>query len=266
MRAIAAGATDVGRERDHNEDRFVLLPEFGVFAVADGMGGHQCGEVASRMATTTIAGYFRAHPTGDRDGQAVAELLRAALIEANEKIHRRASQSRGHRGMGTTVVAAALHRGEEKLCVAHAGDSRCSRLRDDQLVPLTRDHSLLQEALRSRPDISESELSYLPTNVITRALGVEPTIEIDVAVHDIRLGDLFLLCSDGLHGMVPDERIAQILRETKVLTEICSRLIAAANTAGGGDNITAVLVRIEQADDPWAHPASVPPPPSGTML
>src|SRR5262245_11203947 len=118
MRAIAAGVTDVGRERDHNEDRFVLLPEFEVFVVADGMGGHQCGEVASRMATSTIATYFRAHREARHNGS-ISDVLRASLQEANERIHRRATMSTLHRGMGTTVVAAAFNRYDEKLYVAH---------------------------------------------------------------------------------------------------------------------------------------------------
>src|SRR4051794_17393440 len=111
MRAVAAGVTDVGKERDHNEDRFVLVPEFEVFVVADGMGGHQCGEVASRMATSTIAGYFRTHREQQKNG-VLAEVLRASLNEANDRIHRRAATSPLHRGMGTTVVAAVFHREE----------------------------------------------------------------------------------------------------------------------------------------------------------
>ena len=257
MRAIAAGLTDVGRERDHNEDRFVLLPEFGVFVVADGMGGHQCGEVASRMATATIAGYFRERKGGN--GVGVVDLLRAALADANQKIHVRASRSHTHRGMGTTVVAAAFQRHERRLYVAHAGDSRCYRFRSDELTQITRDHSLLEEALRTRPDISPSELAYLPGNVITRALGVEPTVEADLAAEDVRPGDLFLLCSDGLHGFVNDESIGEILRSSPLLTDACTRLIGAANGNGGGDNITAVIVRIDESEEPWTRAATMPP-------
>ncbi len=268
MRAIAAGVTDVGKERDHNEDRFVLLPEFEVFVVADGMGGHQCGEVASRMATSTIASFFREH--AQRAGSAksrtaingeIPDLLRASLLEANKRIHRRATTSSVHRGMGTTVVAAAFNRYEEKLHVAHAGDSRAYLLRAGNMQQLTRDHSLVEEALRTRPDITKSELAYLPANVITRALGVEPTVDIDTNVSDVRLGDLFLLCSDGLHGFVEDQRILEIIAGTEVLTSACAELIAEANNNGGGDNITAVLVRIEERDEPWAHSTSVPPAP-----
>jgi protein phosphatase len=268
MRAVAAGVTDVGKERDHNEDRFVLLPEFDVYVVADGMGGHQCGEVASRMATSTIASYFRDHKDGakepvephapDNPGP-MSDVLRASLLEANSRIHRRAKMSSAHRGMGTTVVAAAFHRDDQTLYVAHAGDSRCYLLRDNELYQLTRDHSLLEEAMRTRPDISRSELAYLPANVITRALGVEPTVDVEVTSHRVQLRDVYLLCSDGLHGFVSDERIREILRTTPILTNACAELVAEANRNGGGDNITAVLVRIEEVDEPWAVPKSVPP-------
>jgi len=261
MRAVAAGLTDVGKERDHNEDRFVLLPEFGVFMVADGMGGHQCGEVASRMATATVAGYMRARRPESRADGSVPDMLRNALVTANDKIFHRGMRSQGHRGMGTTVVAAAFVRDEERLYVAHAGDSRCYRLRGGELSQITRDHSLVEEALRTRPDISESDLAFLPANVITRALGVEPTVDVELHGESVELGDLYLLCSDGLHGFVAEERIAEILSKAEVLTEACAGLIASANDNGGGDNITVVLVRFEQARDPWASRTTIPPAP-----
>ncbi|MBW2525951.1 MAG: Stp1/IreP family PP2C-type Ser/Thr phosphatase [Deltaproteobacteria bacterium] len=260
MRAVAAGLTDVGKERDHNEDRFVLLPEFGVFMVADGMGGHQCGEVASRMATATVAGYLRERRPSPADGH-VPDLLRSALVAANDKIYHRGLRSQGHRGMGTTVVAAAFVRNEQRLYVAHAGDSRCYRMRDGELSQITRDHSLVEEALRTRPDISESDLAFLPANVITRALGVEPTVDVELREEQVEIGDLYLLCSDGLHGFVTEELISDVLSEGKVLTDTCADLVTAANENGGGDNITVVLVRFERAPDPWAARTTIPPAP-----
>src|SRR4051812_21075228 len=163
MRAIAAGLSDVGKQRVHNEDRFILLPEFSVFVVADGMGGHQSGEVASRMAASTIAAYFRnggglgsSRRTGiDPSLAAIArppvDRLRAAVTQANARIFARADDSRIHRGMGTTVVAAAFSREEGELYIAHAGDSRGYRLRDGRFEQLTRDHSLVSDALLERP-------------------------------------------------------------------------------------------------------------------
>src|SRR5262249_34768917 len=157
MRAVAAGLSDVGRERSHNEDRFILLPEFSVFVVADGMGGHQSGEVASRMAASLIANYFRS-ANGTRATRGLGEGLRAAVLDANEKIFARADDSRIHRGMGTTVVAARYASDERKLYIAHAGDSRCYRIRDDQIELLTRDHSLVADAIAEHPDLSEIDL------------------------------------------------------------------------------------------------------------
>jgi PPM family protein phosphatase len=258
MRAIAAGVTDVGRERDINEDRFVLLPEFEVFVVADGMGGHQCGEVASRMATSIVASYFRVQRQQTENGQ-LGALLHGSVAEANARIHERAIASTLHRGMGTTIVAAAFSRRESRVYLAHAGDSRCYRVRDGCLERLTRDHSLVEEAMRSRPDMTQNELSYLPANVITRALGVESTVDIEVSDHRVLIGDMYLLCSDGLHGFANDDRILRIITGTDVLTTACGELVAEANRNGGGDNITAVLVRIEEHDEPWAATTSSPP-------
>jgi protein phosphatase len=257
MRAIAAGLSDVGRERSHNEDRFILLPELSVFVVADGMGGHQSGEVASRMAASTIASYFRSDDPGEP--KAVGERLRAAVADANAKIFARADDSKSYRGMGTTVVAAAWGATEDTLYVAHAGDSRCYRIRRGEIRQLTRDHSLLADALRERPELSELDLSYLPRNVITRALGIAPTVDVDLTVERGKAGDIFLLCSDGLHGLVGDDEIARLITEAPSLAEACARLVAAANGYGGKDNITAVLIRIEDDMDSW----SSRPPPAG---
>ncbi len=248
MRAVAAGLTDVGRERKHNEDRFILLPEFSVFVVADGMGGHQSGEVASRMAASSVAGYFR---TRDRKGS-VKDRLVAALSDANARIFARADDSRSHRGMGTTIVATAYCPNDSMLYVAHAGDSRCYRVRKSRMVQLTRDHSLLQDALLERPDLTESDLAYLPRNVITRALGIGPQVDLDLREEKAELGDCFLLCSDGLHGLVSDDDMVSIVADAKTLTEACKTLIRRANENGGKDNITCVLIRIEDEDAPWA--------------
>jgi PPM family protein phosphatase len=250
MRAVAAGLSDVGKERKHNEDRYILLPEFSVFVVADGMGGHQSGEVASRMAASTVAGYFRAGSKGGNGS--VREALVSALTDANTKIFARADDSRAHRGMGTTVVAAAYSPGDRILYIAHAGDSRCYRIRDRRMEQLTRDHSLLQDALLERPDLSESDLAYLPRNVITRALGIGPSVDLDVKEVEVRVGDCFLLCSDGLHGLVNDTEMGKIVLDSHTLTEACQALIRRANANGGKDNITSVLIRIEDEDAPWA--------------
>jgi protein phosphatase len=264
MRAIAAGLTDIGRERNHNEDKFVLLPEFNVFVVADGMGGHQSGEVASRMAASTVAAYFRdgAGADGNRDA---GDRLRDAVRDANARIFSRGDDSRSHRGMGTTIVAATFAPKDGTMHVVHAGDSRAYLFRGGSIKQLTRDHSLLSDALLERPELTESDLAYLPKNVITRALGIAPVVELDACACPVEVGDVFLLCSDGLHGLVEDASIGTIVRGTPSLTEACSRLVEAANRNGGRDNITAVLVRIEAEDEPWSARSSRPagPPKSG---
>lgn len=249
MRVIAAGLSDVGRARLHNEDRFLLLPEFNVFLVADGMGGHRSGEVASRMAASVIAQYFR--DGGRRRKGTVGERLHAAVKDANAKIFDRSGGSRTHRGMGTTVVALAFAPEEEKIYIAHAGDSRCYLLRDGQMRPLTRDHSLLEDALRERPDLSARDLAYLPRNVITRALGISATVDVELREERVQPGDVLVLCSDGLHGLMEEVDIARIVTEQPVLTEACGRLVTLANERGGRDNITVVLVRIEGDAEPW---------------
>ena len=257
MRAIAAGLTDIGRERSLNEDRFVLLPAFNVFVVADGMGGHQSGEVASRMAASTVATYFRTH-ADDAGEAALSDKLRDAVREANTRIFSRGDDSRSHRGMGTTVVAAAFSPKDATMHVVHAGDSRAYLFRGESVKQLTRDHSLLSDALLERPELTESDLAYLPKNVITRALGIAPVVDLDVCACPAEVGDVFLLCSDGLTGLVEDASIGEIVRGTPSLTEACSRLIEAANRNGGRDNITAVLVRIEPEAEPWSVRSSRP--------
>lgn len=249
MRVIAAGLSDVGRARLHNEDRFLLLPEFNVFLVADGMGGHRSGEVASRMAASVIARYFRDGARRRKGG--VGDRLHAAVTEANAKIFARSGDSRAHRGMGTTVVALAFAPAEETVYVAHAGDSRCYLLRQGELRPLTRDHSLLEDALRERPDLTARDLAYLPRNVITRALGISASVEVELGEARVQPGDVLVLCSDGLHGLMEDVDIARIVTDQPVLTEACASLVTLANERGGRDNITVVLVRIEGDAEPW---------------
>lgn len=249
MRAIAAGLTDVGRERAHNEDRYIVVPELNLYVVADGMGGHQSGEVASRLAANTIASYFRNGDTS-KSKRTLADRLRSAVATANAKIYARADDERTYRGMGTTVVAAVFNGSDGMFYVGHAGDSRCYRVREAKITQLTRDHSLVADALLERPDLTESDLAYLPRNVITRALGMGPTVEVDLRQDKAQAGDIYLLCSDGLHGLVSDADIAEIITKHHVLHEACEKLVERANENGGRDNITAVLIRIEDGAEP----------------
>src|SRR4051794_26299627 len=238
LRVVEYGhATDPGRQRRGKEAAFSVGPPF--FAVADGMGGAQAGEVASGIAVEI---FERAMPA---DGPP-EERLAAAARTANERIHELSRSDRGRAGMGTTITAA--HVGGDEVAIAHVGDSRAYRARDGVLEPLTRDHSLVQ-ALIDQGRLSEEEAARHPQrSVITRALGPEPSVEVETRTYRARPGDVFLLCSDGLTAMVDDETIARIVAAAPSLSEAAQGLVDAANVAGGRDNITVVLFRLGEAE------------------
>jgi PPM family protein phosphatase len=228
--------SDLGRQRQGNEDNyFVRAP---LFAVADGMGGAQAGEVASEMAVQSFDGGL---PQG-----APAEGLVHIIEDANRRIHERSRTEAQRAGMGTTVTAAYV--GERDVTVAHVGDSRAYLLRDGDLIRLTRDHSLVGELVARGKLTEEQAESHPQRSVITRALGPEPDVEVDVQVYQARPGDTFLLCSDGLTSMVPESRVKPILDSGGPLEQVGRELIAAANEAGGRDNITVILFRLEQVE------------------
>src|SRR4051794_5116153 len=226
--------TDVGRARQGNEDSyFVQVP---LFVVADGMGGAQAGEVASELAVEAFHG-------GLADGAALEELVRR-IREANRRIH---DMSRSHselQGMGTTCTATYV--AEDEVVLAHVGDSRCYLLRDGELKRLTRDHSLVGE-LMDRGKLTEEQAEVHPQrSVITRALGVEGDVQVDTERIAARSGDVFLLCSDGLTSMVREPNLMPVLERAGSLEQAGRQLIDAANAAGGRDNITVVLFRIDE--------------------
>jgi protein phosphatase len=270
IRAIAAGISDVGRQREHNEDSYAIDDEQGLFVVADGMGGHQAGDVASRLATSTIADFFRTlsgedvtWPTHfDRTLSDEENRLLTSIGIANRRIFEQSQSTKAHYGMGTTVVGAHFSLKKGKMFVGHVGDSRAYRVREGRIQQLTRDHSLQNEPF---PELTDAERAELPRNVITRALGMQDNVVVDLTSDEAKPGDLYILCSDGLSGMVPDEQIleiveaylkalprekdAQPLLTTKNMEELCARLVQRANDAGGEDNITALAVRIEEAEE-----------------
>jgi PPM family protein phosphatase len=236
-----AGRTDVGRQRNANEDDFVLAPPF--FAVADGMGGAKAGEVASAMATEGFE--------GERDSGEPAEVQLARILrEANRRIYDLAVADESHRGMGTTLTAAKVT-GDE-ISLGHVGDSRAYRMRDGELEQLTKDHSLVAELERTGQITAEAAEHHPQRSIITRALGPEPDVEVDTYTLAGRDGDLFLLCSDGLTSMISDEEIASILRSAESLDEAADALVRAANQSGGKDNITVVLFRVGPSGDDGA--------------
>jgi serine/threonine protein phosphatase PrpC len=236
MKFVAAGLTDVGREREHNEDTFLVDEALGLFLVADGMGGHRAGEVASALARDTIERSMRETLATTR-----LEALDRAIRYANECVVLDGQNHRSRKGMGTTVVALAAD--QDGVCIAHAGDSRCYRLRDGVLERLTRDHSLIEELGGDDPAVMAALAGY--ANVITRALGTAADTAPDVRVEPAQVGDLFILCSDGLSGPVDDAALERLLLEGGSLAELCRRLIDEANERGGPDNISVVVVRVE---------------------
>jgi protein phosphatase len=229
--------TDTGRQRRENEDSaFARAP---VFVVADGMGGAQAGEVASRIAVEAFA-------HGLPDSGTPEERLASRVVEANQQIHQVSITEREHAGMGTTLTAAFLVGSE--LAIAHVGDSRAYLFRDGVLKRLTRDHSLVDELVRRGKLTEEQAAEHPQRSIITRALGPEPSVDVDTWTYPVRGADVLLLCSDGLTSMVPEERVQEILAANDDLDKAGQALIDEANAAGGRDNITVVLFRLEDAD------------------
>ncbi len=240
--AEAAATSDVGRLRQSNEDALVV--DDPIFAVADGMGGARAGEVASAMAVAALLGVH-----GD------ASALTRAITDVNRRIHAAAAADPTLAGMGTTVTAAILD--GDTLTFGHVGDSRAYLLRGGRLSQITDDHSLVGELIR-RGALSPAEAERHPQrSVITRALGAESRVDIDVVRLHPEAGDVILLCSDGLTGMVNDPEIERILGSSQRLDEAAGRLIDAANAAGGEDNVSAVLLRMAVRDEDDTDPAPV---------
>src|SRR5690606_34529367 len=172
--------------------------------------------------------------------------LLAGIRLANQQIVQQSARSREHHGMGTTVVGALFSRSKRKMFIGHVGDSRAYRVRDGVIQQMTRDHSLLNDYLQAMPELTEEQRSELPKNVITRALGMQEQVTVDLQSDEVQPGDLYVLCSDGLSGMMDDQEILRIVTETDDLHEACRRLVNAANENGGEDNITAVVVRVDE--------------------
>src|SRR3954453_4410885 len=230
--------SDLGRQRQGNEDNlFVRSP---LFVVADGMGGAQAGEVASKMAARSF--------DGGMPGGWPSEALVQIIEGANRAIHDRSRTDARTAGMGTTLTAAYV--GEKEVTIAHVGDSRAYLLRGGDLIRLTHDHSLVGELVLRGKLTEEQAEAHPQRSVITRALGPEPNVQVDVDVFPARAGDLFLLCSDGLTSMVNESKLKPVLAGAESLEQVGRALIAAANEAGGRDNITVILFRLEEVSAP----------------
>jgi len=250
-----AGDTNIGRKRDHNEDS-IALPETGerLAIVCDGMGGHASGEVASRLAVELIVDHFT--ETGkqqiltwpykvDRDLRKDINRMVTGVMLANLEIWERSQREARFKGMGTTCVA--LYFLDDHLIIGHVGDSRCYRVRGTELSQLTEDHSLINDYIRMKRVTPEEAENWPHKNVIVRALGMKESVQVDIFTEQPRAGDTYMLCSDGLTGMIKDDTIQHILQSERDLDRAVTRLIAAANEEGGVDNISVVLARIEAA-------------------
>jgi serine/threonine protein phosphatase PrpC len=237
-------ATDVGMQRKNNEDSSIIVEEAGLCVVADGMGGHLGGEIASSIAIETVSEAFKGRSRGGQDERKDADLLAKCIKTANKEIYRRGNADAALKNMGTTIVATVLS--GDYVVTANVGDSRIYRLRDGKLSQITEDHSWVGE-LRKKNLISEEDARSHPLkNIITRALGMEPTVEVDVKWEKAKTGDIFLLCSDGLTDLVPDGEISKhMIGGAGKLEVIAKNLIEAANSAGGTDNITVGLCKVQ---------------------
>jgi len=243
--------SDVGKTRDHNEDALAVKPELGLAVVADGMGGYNSGEIASAIAVETVVREaVRSVPNlvpGQTDPNTGLHyetiVLRDAISLANSQIFRSARENKEHKGMGTTVVTALFW--DNRVSLAHVGDSRVYRLRKGVLTPMTKDHSLVQEALGESSLTEEEAKEVFQSNLVTRALGVEKRTMMGLVERSAQPEDVFLLCTDGLTNMVSDVDIEKVLtKKAKNLSDAAKRLIQQANRNGGVDNISVVLVRV----------------------
>lgn len=249
-RVLVAGETNVGMKRTHNEDAYDLIDDERLYLVADGMGGHASGEVASKMAIETLREFFSA-TSQDPEATWPYKMDKARGYEenrlitgiklANLRIHEAAQREPRLRGMGTTIVAILVI--DDGVLIAHVGDSRVYRLRQGKLEQLTDDHSLLNDYIKMKR-LTEEEIANFPhKNVIVRALGMKETVKVDTRLDPPQPGDLYLLCSDGLCGPVTDQEIGEIAQSSNDLKAIGSKLIERANANGGPDNVTVVLAK-----------------------
>jgi protein phosphatase len=250
MQTDSSGYSDKGMVRDGNEDSFVVAPEIGFFAVADGMGGHNAGEVASRMAIEVLRDYLARTTIGNSipvdgnnpDCSDAANHLASGIRHANRLIYESTRNNPAWQNMGTTIVAAILH--ENRLSIAHVGDSRAYLLRGGGIIALTEDHSLVAEQVRSGTISHESAGLSSQRNIITRALGSESEPEVDLCDLLLAPEDRILLCSDGLTSMVAETTIRTIVLGNRNPNEICRLLVEEANRNGGKDNITVAVILV----------------------
>ena len=238
-------ATDTGRARSNNEDSVAIDEWSSLVVLADDMGGYNAGEVASSMATSFIKselGRWLSEAAATATDTDVRRAMEICVDNANRAIFNSANSNPRYSGMGTTLVVGVFR--ETRLLLGHVGDSRGYRMRAGRLTQITHDHSLLQEQIDAGLITAEQAAFSANKNLVTRAVGVEDTVLLEIHQHDVLPGDVYVLCSDGLTDMLEDETIAQLLQRCELLPEAATALIDAANDAGGKDNISVVLARV----------------------
>jgi serine/threonine protein phosphatase PrpC len=239
FRIVSFGKTDCGLRRSNNEDAFLVKPEFGFCLVADGMGGAAAGELASQIFSETALEVFS---TADLSHSDTVKLVQQSFILANDRILKHTDEIPEHKGMGCTAELMAFS--GDKFFLGHMGDSRTYRFKNGQLTQLSQDHSLVQEQMDKGLITPEEARKHTMKNVILRAVGVDENPSLDLVRGVLSAGDLFLLCSDGLTDMIEDADMLPVLASTALLMQKAEKLVEIAKTAGGYDNITAVLVEI----------------------
>ncbi|MBE0622509.1 MAG: Stp1/IreP family PP2C-type Ser/Thr phosphatase [Burkholderiales bacterium] len=246
-----ASHTDPGMVRSHNEDSIALVADKGLVVLADGMGGYNAGEVASGMATTVLTTELRQllddhapYEVDPKSGQKAAlKMLQQQIAKANTSIYQASQSQPQYAGMGTTLVVALFY--DNKVMVAHIGDSRLYRMRGDEFTQVSKDHSLLQEQIDAGMLTKQQARHSSNKNLVTRALGIDPAVEPEIHEYDTRVGDIFLLCSDGLSDMVSDEDIGMALQALGAnLNLAVQQLVQMANDNGGRDNVSVILIKI----------------------
>ena len=255
MRVKSFGMSDVGKRREKNEDSYLVNDELALYTVADGMGGHLGGDIASRLAATTVEEVVKdLEKDPDMTLQEGINIkpgeyqgyLRYAVALSSKRIFEKAHDESTLRGMGTTMVALLFR--SNKVYIANVGDSRAYRIREEEISQITKDHSLVGEQMRAGILTEDEAKASRLKNIITRSVGFQEDVEADVDIRVVREGDRYLLCSDGLSNMIEDDEIRDIV-STNDLDTACKRLIDIANERGGDDNITVIIAEIEELDD-----------------
>ena len=274
LRIHVAGLTDVGQRRKHNEDSILVRVDLGLFLVADGMGGHLGGDVASALAASTIEEFFEdtqerwsplPPPPAHRDLDAGGLRLMEAIKTANTRVVVAALENEARKGMGTTVVAAHLT-ADGTIRIGHVGDSRCYRISNGEIEQITQDHSFVNDVRWSQPDLDDDVVKGIPKNIITRALGTKEHVDVEGRSEVTLPGDTYLLCSDGLSGMISSKHMLRVVESIEDPAAACEELIARANAAGGKDNVSVILIHIDEREDTLPNAKSPVIEPDGAPL